>query len=106
MTYRVVILPSAEDDIVEAAASMSQQSSISSAADWVVSIQTAINTLSQLPFRCPLAPENESFREQIRQLLDGKGRRQYRILYTVRDDAVYILHVRHAARPYLEPDKD
>ncbi len=102
MTYHVITLPSAEDDIVEAAAQISHYSDFDTAAHWIANLQTAIDSLSQLPFRCPLAPENDRFEQEIRQSLYGKRRQQYRILYTVQGDVVYILHVRHAARPYLD----
>lgn len=102
MSYQVIILPSAEDDIVQAASEMSQYAGINVAADWVASLQTAINTLAEFPLRCPLAPEDAHFSSSIRQLLHGKKRQQYRVLYTVQPDAVYILHVRHAIRSYLQ----
>ena len=63
-----------------------------------------------MPGRCPLAPENEHFQQDIRQLLYGRGRSIYRILFTMvevagtSDDAeVRVLHVRHGARQTLRP---
>lgn len=56
------------------------------------------------PERCGLAPENEWFPGELRQLLYGKRRGVYRILFEVRDTTVYILRVRHGARKLLEPD--
>ena len=46
------------------------------------------------------------FPEEIRELLygrSGKRRRRHRIIFTIRDDAVHILYVRHTARNELEP---
>jgi plasmid stabilization system protein ParE len=40
------------------------------------------------------APENRSFKREIRQLLYD----QYRILFTIRGRTVRVLHVRHGAR--------
>jgi hypothetical protein len=60
-----------------------------------------------MPRRCALAPENAKLSQEIRQLMYGKGKNTYRILFTVLEDqnpaVVRILHIRHAARPPL-PD--
>lgn len=61
------------------------------------------------PERCPLAPETAFFTEEIRQLLTeeirqllyGRGRGVHRILFTIKDATVVVLHVRHGARKYL-----
>ncbi len=54
-----------------------------------------------MPARSSLAFENEYFDEEIRQLLYGKRGRLYRILFTIRDDEVYVLFVRHSAQAPL-----
>jgi plasmid stabilization system protein ParE len=51
-----------------------------------------------MPFRCSLAFENNFFNEEIRQLIYGKGRNSYRIIFTIVDNSVQILFVRHAAQ--------
>jgi hypothetical protein len=55
-----------------------------------------------MPKRCPLARENEHFSQDIRQLIYGKGRNSYRILFTVLEGqevpTVRILHIRHAVQ--------
>lgn len=65
----------------------------------------AIESLSQLPKRCPLARENQYFSQEIRQLLYGRGRNSYRILFTVLEEQegaiVRILHIRHVSRQTL-----
>jgi len=64
-----------------------------------------------MPNCCPLARESAYFSQEIRQLLYGKGRSAYRILFTVLDNqaipTVRILHVRHATQKTLgeEPKK-
>lgn len=47
---------------------------------------------------------NDYFPQEVRQLLYGKGRQTYRILFTIKSDAVSILHIRHAARQHLGPE--
>ncbi len=77
---------------------------------WQVGLENAINSLAQFPTRRPLAPENDAFAFEVRQLLYGA----YRILFTLVDtdgdgiaDTVRILHVRHGARrPRGQTDQD
>src|SRR5437588_11867434 len=99
MSYTVIIEERAKSDIREAARWMAQYSP-EKATLWHIDIEEAILSLENSPFRCPLAPENQSFEEEIRQLLFGK----YRILYTVRDEEVHVLYVRHRARDYVRPE--
>ena len=54
------------------------------------------------PLRHGFAPEHEDVQVGLRQLLYGKGRNVYRILYTVDEDTVVVLHIRHAARQLLD----
>src|SRR5712691_3194337 len=70
MTYSVIIQPQAEADI-EAAYLWKHDNAPQAAARWFVGIVEAINALDQFPARCPLAPENEHFPQEIRQLLYG-----------------------------------
>jgi plasmid stabilization system protein ParE len=64
----------------------------------------AIRSLQDNPERCGLAPESEWCPGEIRQLLHGKRKGVYRILFEIRHDAVYILHVRHGAQDLLSPE--
>jgi hypothetical protein len=58
-----------------------------------------------MPKRCPLARENKYFSQEIRQILYGRGRNSYRILFTIVEgkdvSTVRILHIRHAAQQTL-----
>jgi hypothetical protein len=66
-----------------------------------------ILSLENMPFRCSLAFENNFFEEEIRQLIYGKGRNTYRILFTIVDDSVQILFLRHAAqKPIIDEDTE
>ncbi len=68
---------------------------------WFRGLQRAFFSLRELPERCVVAPEGERVGRKIQQLLYGKGRHMYRILFETRDDAVCILRVRHTSRPFL-----
>lgn len=63
----------------------------------------AVESLSELPTRWPLTRESGEFDEPIRQMLYGKPPHFYRVLFIVRSDRVYFLHVRHGARQTVEP---
>lgn len=97
MSFRLSIEPTAEQDI-EANLLWLAQHSEADARRWYLRVRDAIDTLENAPLRCPIAPESRHFKEEIRQLLHGKRRYVYRILFTVRKDTVHILHVRHGAQ--------
>lgn len=65
---------------------------------WFRNLMNTIATLQAQPKRCALARENNDFPEEIRQLIYGKSRNKYRIIFTIREDIVYILYVRHSAQ--------
>jgi hypothetical protein len=52
-----------------------------------------------------MTPENEYAEEEIRQLLYGRRRGVYRILFTIEGDMVSVLTVRHGARGLLQPEE-
>ena len=58
----------------------------------------AIATLQDKPRRCALARENDDFPEEIRQLIFGKSRNKYRIIFTIIDDMVYVIYLRHSSQ--------
>jgi plasmid stabilization system protein ParE len=104
MTYRVIVEPTAEREIRSAVRWKTENASPTAAARWYNGLIKKIETLHRLPTRCPLAAENDRFPEDIRELLYGRDKRhKHRILFTIRDDAVHILYVRHSARDELEP---
>jgi plasmid stabilization system protein ParE len=72
---------------------------------WHEQILEAVRSLADNPERCGLAPESEWHPGEIRQLLHGKKRGVYCILFEVRGNTVYILRVRHSAQALLGPDE-
>jgi plasmid stabilization system protein ParE len=105
MTYRVIIEPAAEREIRSTLRWMIENTSPVIAARWYEGLIKKIDTLYRHPTRCPLASENDKFSEEIRELLygkTGKRRHKHRIIFTIRNDAVHILYVRHTARDELE----
>jgi plasmid stabilization system protein ParE len=103
MTFRVVVEPEAELAIREAAGWIAENRSADAAIRWTRGLERAIATLDQMPFRCPVAAENDDFPIEIRELLYGRRPNVYRIVFTVRDDVVSVLFVHHASRDELRP---
>lgn len=65
---------------------------------WFKDLMNTIATLQDKPKRCAFARENDNFPEEIRQLIYGKSRNKYRIIFTIKDEIVYILYVRHSSQ--------
>lgn len=102
MTFRVIIQPQAGADIRAAYVYLLTQSP-DAAKRWYFGIKAQIESLAQMPLRCPTAPEAETLNFPLRQLLHGKHPNYYRIVFRVLEDAeeVHILAVRHGARKTL-----
>ncbi|MBE9017475.1 type II toxin-antitoxin system RelE/ParE family toxin [Chroococcidiopsidales cyanobacterium LEGE 13417] len=105
MSYRIEISSVAEGEVDSAFLRISQIASFEKARQWYEGLLRAIESLSQMPKRCPLAREDRYFSQEIRQLIYGKGRNSYRILFTIIENnevaTVRILHIRHAAQQTL-----
>lgn len=99
MSYRVIFHAKAHDEALEAAAYIAEHTSPAASLDWYEGLASAIATLMEYPHRCPLARENEAFPgTEIRQLIF----KSHRLIYSVRDREVHVLHVRHFAQANLD----
>lgn len=75
------------------------------AARWYAGFSEAIASLSENPQRFPPARENGRFPYEIRELHFGLGSQPtHRAVYTIRDDIVLVLTIRHAAQADLTAD--
>lgn len=64
-------------------------------------------SLEQDPARRPLAPENDHFPYELRQLNYGLGSQAtHRAVFTIRDNVVLILRIRHLAQHTLLEEDD
>ena len=101
-TYRVVLSHEAGRNIEEAFHWIATDD-LEAAKRWYEGLMDRLNTLSQFPLGCPIAPETRLglVGREVRQVLHGRGFWKYRILFVVEDDRVLIAHVRHGARLYL-----
>lgn len=105
MSYRIDISEAAEAEIDAAYLWISRRSP-----EWAgrrhAGLLRAIESLAEMPRRCPLARERGCFDQEVRQLLYGRGRNTYRILFAIDEGndgepTVRVLHVRHAAQRAL-----
>ena len=110
MNYRIEISSIAEAEADSAFLQLSQISSSVKASQWYAGLLEAIASLSQMPKRCPLARENEHFSQELRQLLYGRGRNSYRVIFTILAgediSTVRILHIRHAYQQTIGEDPE
>jgi plasmid stabilization system protein ParE len=102
MSYRVDFSSVAKAEADAAFLSFSQYTTPERAQTWYQGLIKAISSLQEMPRRCPIAREDALFSQEIRQLLYGRGKSTYRILFTVLDDqsipTVRIIHVRKAVQ--------
>lgn len=70
------------------------------AQQWARQLRTAVfKQLAIVPKGFPLAPEDDEFLEEIRQMIVGR----YRVLFTIKGRKVHVLHVRGAYVGAIEP---
>jgi plasmid stabilization system protein ParE len=100
MTFQVELTPIAEAQI-ERTYRWYRERNPDFADRWFRSLMNTIATLQEKPHRCGLAIEHEIFPEEVRQLLHGKSKNVYRILFVIRDSNVYVLYVRHSSQSAL-----
>jgi plasmid stabilization system protein ParE len=98
--YRLVYQPQAAEEL-DRAIEWSFSHYPTQAVKWCGEFLSAIETLASDPDRHPLARENGQFEETVRQLVFGRGKSIYRVLYVIQDDVVRILHIRYPGQPLL-----
>jgi len=102
MAFRVETTVAAEQDADAILDWLLSEHAGEAAMRWFVALQDAIASLAEFPKRCALAPENTSFPFEVRHLLYGHAPHVYRILFTIEDRTVYVLHIRHGRRQPLK----
>ena len=104
MKYRVVLADSAKADADNIYARVVEAAPIRGP-EWFEELLDSMRSLENVPYRCPLAREARRAKREIRNLLFGKRRHVYRILFEVdeRRRTVWILHIRHGAMKDMQP---
>jgi len=105
--YAIDVSPEAETDIEEVLLWLNDHLPHFTQ-QWLDGLEAALATLSRFPERCPVAPESASpdYAHELRQLLYGEGRSQYRILFWLDTDIVRVFRVRHSARLWLHENPE
>lgn len=103
MAYRVEVTARAEKDANGILEWLLSEGAGERGTRWFQSLADAIDSLSEFPLRCPLAPENGNFRFEVRNLFYGESPNVYRILFTVVNETVFVLSIRHGRRRPLKP---
>lgn len=98
MTFRVETTATAAEDADSILEWLVAQRAGDRGIRWFLALEDAIATLASMPERCALAAENAAFPFEVRQLLYGKKPSVYRILFTIKGETVYVLHIRHGRR--------
>lgn len=98
MAYRVELTFRAERDLHYVFYRISADDS-GVAARWYFGLEDAIRTLRSFPRRCPVAPESELSKSELRHLLYGSKRDVYRVIYDIDEPRklIRIRAVRHTA---------
>lgn len=100
MTFLVELTEQAQEEAEQAYLWITEQDP-DGANRWWRGLVDAVLSLGQMPLRCSLAPEDSYFEEEIRMLLYRRRKSQFRILFTVCDQQVLVLHIRRASRDVL-----
>lgn len=91
--YGVVFEQSAQADVRESYEWGRRTWGKHEAQQWIRELRKAVSSqLAIVPKAFPLAPEDDEFAEEIRQMIVGR----YRILFTIKGREVHVLHVRGA----------
>jgi plasmid stabilization system protein ParE len=59
---------------------------------WLQNLFAKIESLKSDPERCPVADEGSEFKEEIREFLVGKRPNVHRVLFTIQESTVVVVH--------------
>ena len=108
MKWRVIVLPRAETQLLEAATWWSENRSVDQAFRWLEGFQAALLALEHRDQPLAVAPENElfDFPFTVHQLTYGLGRHPtHRALLEVRNTAIYVHSIWHLAQDSISLDQ-
>jgi toxin ParE1/3/4 len=91
--FKVIITRSAEADIATIWDFISQDST-ENATHFILKIEAQINSLKNLPLRCPIIKESSHLGIAYRHFIIDK----YRIIFKIIEDEVIILRIIHSAK--------
>jgi plasmid stabilization system protein ParE len=92
MAFRVEITEEAQRDIVSILDWLIAEQAAETGLQWFQRLEKAIASLSELPQRCPIAPESERFPFEVRHLLYGRKPHVYRVIFMMEGFAGHVFH--------------
>ena len=105
MGFEIVITDEALADLDSITGFLKRTAGLNPARKWFSSIIGAIETLADLPSRCPIATDLDDLGDEVRLLLHGPKNRAYKVYFkilleecTASGGTVFVFHVRHWAR--------
>ena len=101
MAFRVVVTPEAQAAIDRDVAYVRDHASARVAERWYRGLIAAIASLSDMPTRCGVIPEQPLFEVELRQLLYGGRQHKRRIIFWIDDDCVCVVSIQHGSLPPL-----
>jgi plasmid stabilization system protein ParE len=104
MKFSIIVTATAKREADEAFVWLRERTEVY-AIEWFNGLVDAVEELSEFPSRWPIAREPEIHGQKIRQMLYGRRPHIYRVLFLIRDNVVYVLHIRHGARRALRLDE-
>lgn len=103
--YRVHVLPEADRDFDQNYLWIAKRSR-EGAANWYRRLLEVLDTLKSRPMSYGLAPESAVVGRGIRQInFKTRRGRLYRLLFEVRENDVYVLHLRGPGQRLLRADQ-
>jgi plasmid stabilization system protein ParE len=105
MAFTVVFQRRADADVRNQVAWLESTQGLHAADRWRAGfLATVIGSLEADPHRYPQADEAADLGVDLRELLYGRRRRVFRVLFTIDGETVNVLRVRHATQDRLQPD--
>ena len=101
---RVFLTPTAEAELVASFNYLRRQAPLP-ATYWLRRILDSVQSLRTMPERCGRAEEADLVGEDIRELLFGRGRGTFRILFVINSGVVWVRHIRRASRGPIPADE-
>ena len=93
MVFTVTITARAERDIAEIVAGFAD-----GGASWFSKLRAALTALDSHPTKFALADEADRLGLELREMLVGKRRGTYRVLFTISESTVNVHHIRLGSR--------
>lgn len=96
--YQIRLTRQAERDLESVLRWFADQRAMAAGNKWVSGLMAKLATLETNPNRCPIIDESADVGREIRELLFGKRRGVYRLLFRIDNRTIHLLRIWHTAR--------